>query len=169
LRNYDRVKLSQMPRMADFATWITACEKAILSEGQPIGTFLDTYLANREEAVALEVESSSVGGALRRFMASLEQSDWSGTAGELLDILNERENATTVKTKGWPGDARALSSRLKRLATSLRSLGLEIAWKRLHGQRLILLRRIESHNEESSSDAPATAVSNEQVYEEFDL
>jgi DNA polymerase I len=57
LYNYDRVDLPQKPRMADFATWITACEKAILSEGQAPGTFLEVYLTNREEAIELVEEA----------------------------------------------------------------------------------------------------------------
>lgn len=169
LRNYDQVELLQRPRMADFATWITACEQAILSEGQPIGTFLEAYLANREEAVELEVEASLVGSALRRFMDSLEQLEWRGTAKGLLEVLNERENEKAGRSKNWPGDARALSSRLKRLATSLRSMGIVILWKKVHGERLLVVRKTDPVEEAQARSRELLPPLSEQSYEEFEL
>ena len=170
LRNYDQVALPEKPRMADFATWITACEQAILSKNQPPGTFLEVYLANREEAVELEVEASSVGSAIRRFMDSLEQPEWRGTARELLEALNERETEPTRHTKSWPGDARALSSRLKRLATSLRGMGIITHWRRVQGERIVILHKAESHTD---TPAPSTneplPAADAPEYEEFEL
>jgi hypothetical protein len=149
LQNYDQVVLPEKPRMADFATWITACEKAILSKDQAPGTFLTVYLANREEAVGLEIEASSVGSALKRFMDSLAQNEWRGTARELLETLNEREMEQIRRTRSWPADARALSSRLKRLATSLRTMGVAIQWRRVQGERIMILRKADMHEASS--------------------
>ena len=47
LRRLPSIKLSSLPRMADFALWATAAETAF---GWPEGTFLAAYLGNRETA-----------------------------------------------------------------------------------------------------------------------
>ncbi len=169
LQNYDLVALPEKPRMADFATWITACEKAILSKDQPPGTFLEVYLANRDEAVELEVEASSVGSALRRFMDSLEQVEWRGTARELLEALNERETEQTKRAKSWPGDARVLGSRLKRLATSLRGMGIVTIWRRNKGERIVILRKTDPHEDELEVPNEPLPATDAPTYEEFEL
>lgn len=168
LQNYERVSLPEKPRMADFATWIAACEQAILAPDQPPGTFLDLYQANREEAIELEVEASLVGSALRRFMESLDQDEWRGTARELLEALNERKTEKTKRAKSWPADARALGSRLKRLATSLRGMGLAILWRRNRGERIVVLQKADPHEADSYA-AQESSPLEEQRYEEFDL
>ena len=51
--------LTRMPRMADFALWIVACEPALW----PVGTFLRAYEENRAEAVEQIIEASVVASA----------------------------------------------------------------------------------------------------------
>jgi len=45
LRNGPGAKLSRLPRMADFAIWVTAAEPALRWPG---ATFLDAYGENRD-------------------------------------------------------------------------------------------------------------------------
>ena len=47
LRALPTTQLDEMPRMADFAIWATACEGALW----PKGTFMSAYMENRDEAV----------------------------------------------------------------------------------------------------------------------
>src|SRR5208282_4161415 len=55
LRNLPNIKLDQLPRMADFAIWVSACEGAL---GLERGEALKAYRANCAEARNLALESS---------------------------------------------------------------------------------------------------------------
>ena len=142
LQNYARVALPELPRMADFATWIAACESAILPREKPLGYFIEIYFENREEAVEIEIEASPTGAAIKAFMEARRETGWSGTADELLQVLNEHVLEDTRHERSWPKNGRALSSKLKRLATSLRSMGIQVRWSKVNGQRIITLQRV---------------------------
>jgi hypothetical protein len=115
------VELAGYPRMADFAEWATACEPGLWEPG----TFAAAYAANRENAMADVVEANLVGAALQAFMANRDE--WSGTATELLDELNDQIGDEQRRNKFWPKAANALSGKLTRLGGDLRKLGIEIA------------------------------------------
>jgi hypothetical protein len=112
------------PRMADFAQWATACETAIW----PAGTFLAAYSGNRDEAVEGVIEADSVASAVRVFMAT--RTVWTGTATDLLGALGQVVSEKGVKDKSWPGSPPRLSGRLRRAATFLRKIGIEIGFGR---------------------------------------
>src|SRR5262249_21059876 len=61
-----RVSLRELPRMADFARFGVAVERAL---GGPPGVFLAAYRANREAADDLALEASLVAGPLQDFLA----------------------------------------------------------------------------------------------------
>jgi hypothetical protein len=117
-------KLEKLPRMADFALWAVACETAIWAEG----TFWSAYSGNRDEAVDDVIDADPIAAAVRTLMAS--QTEWTGTASELLGALGEAADERTVKSKTWPDSPRALSGRLRRAATFLRKIGIEISFDR---------------------------------------
>jgi hypothetical protein len=125
LRNLPQVRLERLPRMADFAIWAAACETAYW----PAGTFAQAYAGNREEAVEGVIDADPVAGAIRTMMA--EQTGWTGTSSQLLAALNNKVSEEQRKAdKEWPKTARALSGRLRRAATFLRKLGLEVSFER---------------------------------------
>ena len=74
-------RLEQLPRMADFALWATACETALW----PAGTFWAAYCGNRDEAVEGVIEADPVAAAVRIMMAA--RTVWTGTASDLLGAL----------------------------------------------------------------------------------
>jgi hypothetical protein len=123
IRNHASVKLVRKPRMADFAMWAVAAEPAL---GIPQGSFLNTYLKNRDEASVLAVESSIIGPVIQAVMANRES--WEGTAKELLNLINDAKysDEQTRKRKEWPKGARAVRSALDRLAPNLRAIGIEV-------------------------------------------
>src|SRR5204863_7077444 len=116
-----------LPRMADFAVWIVAAEPGL---GWRAGTFLAAYTGNREEADLLAIESSEVGKTLLEMLEVVQE--WTGTSAELLNDLENRAGLLEKKQKpkGWPGNPRAVSGSLKRLAPHLRKLGWECTWDR---------------------------------------
>ena len=63
IRELPGVKLRSLPRMADFATWGTACESALWEPGR----FMEVYAANRNRSDCLVIESNPVTAALCQF------------------------------------------------------------------------------------------------------
>ncbi len=113
-------RLERLPRMADFALWASACESAIW----PAGTFWAAYNGNRDDAVENVIEADPVAAAVRAMMA--QRTEWTGTASDLLTELSETTGERIAKSKAWPASPRALSGRLRRAATFLRKIGIEV-------------------------------------------
>jgi hypothetical protein len=145
--------------MADFALWSCAAAEAC---GWTAQDFLDAYQGVREAVHDLTLEASPVGLLVRDF--AHQHNPWVGTAGELLTELVTlahggvttptphgeqgvtmqvpRVGSDVTKQKGWPKNARALSGALRRLAPTLRALGITVTFDREPGgerQRLIWL------------------------------
>ena len=139
LRLLPGIELASLPRMADFAKWISATESALpWSEG----SFLRAYSSNREESVDLAVESDVVATALLALLH--RQGDWRGTATELLAELGSYATEAVLRSRAWPKTARPLSGRLRRAAPFLRTVGVEINFQRESGsksRRLIQVRK----------------------------
>jgi hypothetical protein len=141
------VRLEGMPRMADFAVWATAAEEALSWEP---GAFMAAYSGNRAEATESALEADPVAIAVREFM--VDQDEWTGTAGELWEALNELVGEAIRHTKAWPGAPNALSARLKRLAPALRGIGIEYEDARLPGDDRKRAKRLRKNN--ASKDRP---------------
>ena len=110
--------------MADFALWATACETALW----PAGTFWSAYCGNRDEAVEGVIDADPIATAVRAVMAT--RTVWTGTASDLLGALAEVAGERVAKSKTWPDSPRALAGRLRRAATFLRKIGIEIGFER---------------------------------------
>jgi hypothetical protein len=133
LRTLSGVRLRRLPRMADFALWATACETTFW----PLGTFVRAYEENRKAAIEGVVEADPVADHVREMMA--KASTWTGSASDLYRRGAGRSpDGCSTSSSGWPKSPRALASRLRRVQTSLRALGIEITFSRegrRHGGR----------------------------------
>ena len=127
-------KLERLPRMADFALWASACETAIW----PAGTFWSAYCGNRDEAVDSVIDADPVGSAIRSLMDS--RTEWVGTASDLLGALSVEVGERIAKSKTSPATARALSGRVRRAATFLRKVGINIAFDKEGRARTRIIR-----------------------------
>jgi hypothetical protein len=138
LANLSGVRLSILPRMADFAQLVTAAEAALEWSR---GTFMRVYLQDRADAAAGWVESDSVAVAVLGLMKIRDE--WSGTSTELLAELNPLIDPNVRQSRTWPQTAQTLSGRVRRAAPSLRSSGIEIDFDResYSRRRLIILRK----------------------------
>lgn len=133
--------LDSLPRMADFALWATACETALW----PAGTFGAAYAGNRDEAVDSVIEADPVGSAIRSLIGT--RTEWTGTASDLLDALDEEIGEKVRRSKAWPSSARALAGRVRRAATFLRKVGIDITFGREGRARtrtIRITRKLES-------------------------
>lgn len=142
LRRHDSIRLTRRPRMADFARWCAASETAF---GFGEGTFLAAYERNRRDAVAIALESSTVFAPLSLLMGG--QDEWSGTAGELLRVLEGLVTDQRTKDRhDWPTNAKGMAEALKRIAPALRMMGIEVTTgERTNDSarhRLITIRRL---------------------------
>jgi hypothetical protein len=137
LARIEQTELARKPRMADFALWATAAEPGF---GFEDGVFMEAYAGNRAEAVQDTLESDPVAACLDSFMEERDE-QWDGSCKDLLDHLKLIAGDATAKTRAWPQSARALSGRLRRLATFLRESGIEIAFRRTGGQRMVLISK----------------------------
>jgi hypothetical protein len=114
--------LQQLPRMADFTLWATACETA----HWPAGTFARAYEANRRATIESMIDADSVASCVREIMA--ERKIWIGTAAELLSF-GRGYSGDRFSWRSWPKNPRALAGRLRRAQTPLRSLGIDIVFR----------------------------------------
>jgi hypothetical protein len=141
LKRLPETHLPKLPRMADFALWATACETALW----PAGTFWSAYCENRDEAVEGVIDADPIAAGVRVMMAT--RTEWTGTASDLLGALAEAAGERVAKAKTWPDSPRALGGRLRRAATFLRKIGIEIGFK-LEGRartRMIRITIIPQH------------------------
>ena len=108
-----------LPRMADFAQTVTACETIFW----PSGTFRTAYDLNRAEVVEALIEADPVASAVRSLMVSRQF--WEGQASD----LDNRLRAITGNLEGaknWPADPRILANTLRQLAPSLMKIGIDV-------------------------------------------
>jgi hypothetical protein len=119
LRKLPTLALGQLPRMADFATWASACEDGL---GIRSAEFLKVYEANRADARNLALESSPLYEPLRE----LAREGFRGSTAELLLRLNSMVSDGIKRSVRWPKAPNALGNSLRRMASNLRSAGIVI-------------------------------------------
>jgi hypothetical protein len=129
LRRLPEIRLAELPRMADFVTWVTAAEPAL---GWAEGKMLAAYNRNRSTSSELALEASTLVPVLETLV---DQAPWAGTATELSRKLTELIPDCGVDTRDWPRSPRELSACLRRLAPNLRDAGIEVQFGQTPGNR----------------------------------
>jgi hypothetical protein len=124
LQTLPTVRLTSLPRMADFALWATACETALW----PPGTFARAYKANRRAAIESIIEADPIANCVRAIME--HRTMWTGSASDLLRLCAESARDDISGGTAWAKNPRALAGRLRRAQTFLRTLGIEITFSR---------------------------------------
>lgn len=100
-------------------------------------------MGNRAEAVELSLEADVVAVAVRTHMA--DKNEWSGTPKELYDALENHVSEATQKSKAWPKAPNWLSNRLKRAATFLRKVGIEIDFGHSGDRKTTITRKSQKN------------------------
>lgn len=147
LRALPTTRFDSLPRMADFARWATAAEGGL---GWAPGSMVAAYRANRAAAHELALDASPVATMVRALLDG--QAKWSGTATDLLALLNGRADDATRRQRGWPGSLKALAGVLRRLTPNLRAVGVEVEFGRANRARVITIRK--------GGEKPVTTVTN---------
>jgi hypothetical protein len=157
LRHLATTRLDRLPRMADFALWVTACETALWNAGK----FISAYDANRAEMDKTVIEDDGVATAVLSLMVARQS--WNGTAQILLPLLVDNAG-DAAKAKTWPVTPRALSGRLRRVAPSLRRVGISVAFgkRQAAGRPITIYQNREAfdrHNRHDRHDPGDSAAS----------
>lgn len=119
-------RLSQLPRMADFARVVRAVD-------MELGTgALDTY-REQHKRVAIDVADDDVVSGPLRMVLDESSGRFVGTADELLLRLNDHVSHIP---HGWPKSAKTLASRLSRLAPGYREAGWTVEKRPSNGRKL---------------------------------
>jgi hypothetical protein len=141
MRNRDTVSLPKLPRLADFATWATACEPSFTHQGG----VMTAYAENHRETVTSVLEGDVVCVALLKFLDAQSDSGqhgytWTGTAEALLAQLTGHAPSGATRS-GWPVNPQALSGRLRMSARNLAQVGVAIERGRTKAARFIRISR----------------------------
>ena len=128
------VRLDRLPRMADFAEWVVACEPGVFDES----AFLRAYTRNTKSAVTTVLDASPVAGAVCDLMRARSGEVWEDTPTALYAELTRRVGERVANTRGWPVNAQSLSLRLNHITSALRPAGIAVE-RQKGGQRLIWL------------------------------
>jgi putative DNA primase/helicase len=141
---WPNIELFTLSRMADLDRWGEAVMRGL---GEPPGTFIAAYRANRRAACADVLEQSPVAAALVTMLA--RQYAFEGSPAELLQVLNSCGPRRASVAAGWPTSPWDLSKIHRRLATQLRETGVAVSFARKHTGRLIRIFRICTSDTES--------------------
>ncbi len=136
LRNIDKVEMKEAPRMADFAEWITAAESGL---GWEPNSFVPIFKENRDNAIRLSVEDDPLVQAIIQIVD--EGTRYKGTASALLERINGYVTETIRRASHWPKTPAGMGTAMKRIAPSLRTIGIHTE-RAKSGDRYWLIERV---------------------------
>ncbi|CAN5564270.1 hypothetical protein BH10ACI1_BH10ACI1_10860 [soil metagenome] len=135
LRNLENVSLAELPRLADFALWVTAAEQAL---GFEENSFMKAYTQNRENAHTIVLEDSILAEVLQE-LCEKNATDGKYEQDEVLlkDFLAElkvkadTDGKERSKDKKFPKTPKGLRNQIERINPNLREIGIFITF---HGR-----------------------------------
>jgi hypothetical protein len=139
LCNLDDANEAALPRMADAARWMFACEGGLWIEGTVAGALE----RNARRANDRLIERMPLVTAILALLKA--QPAWEGTASQLLELLSRIVDEPTRRSREWPQSPAQLGHLLRnRLRPLLRESAVEISGgPRGHDrQRIIILERV---------------------------
>ena len=141
LRELPNVDLDSMPRMADFAEWITACSGGDL--GWCSKDVLEAFSRNQVDANVSLVYNDMFCTSLVQFIETGDE-PFEDNATFLLTTLNNRCGVNGQKPDGWPRSARGVTDKLRNFAGPLRDVGVNVQFvPRTNKKRIIRISKIE--------------------------
>jgi hypothetical protein len=144
LRRHDEIRLPSLPRLADFALWVTAAEPAL---GYTEGTIIRAYSDSTQHAIEETLDGDPLSVAIRALPLP-----WEGTAAELLKQVTPPQ-----RPRGWPESPRGMSGGLRRLAPQLRCVGIQVDFPPRKSTRRVIV--ICSIGAQPSPSSPASSSS----------
>lgn len=124
MEEYPDIKLSEKPRMADFASWGCAIAKAMgFTESDFLSAYKDNIATQNDEVL----QSSPIASAIIELMKSMP--NWEGTPTKLYNELCGIASDIDIDTKDkkWPKAPISVWLRINEVKTNLRKYGLKIS------------------------------------------
>ena len=116
------IPAEELPRMADFAMLGEAMFRAL---GEPSGEWLAAYRNHRKNSVRRTIDSSVVAVCCLKFIENDQQHE--GTVKRLLEKLNAIRETGIEHNEYWPKSPRGLGDQLRRIAPSMRLVGVHLS------------------------------------------
>jgi len=137
------VRLTRLPRMADFALWGCAVAKAL---GHSEDEFMAAYEGNTEVRNEEALQASPVAAMVMELMDA--QAEWEGTPSELLAELETvaEQHRVNTKSSAWPKAAHALSRRLNEVRPNLAAVGIDLAMRRDGRHRIVTIQKVAENS-----------------------
>ena len=136
LRELPSVRLTELPRMADFACFGEAVGRGL---GWAEGTFVSAYSDNRRETGMTTLEESLVATALLDCARLGGLLNWTLSATEMLGQLGDDIPVKVRASARWPKSPMAFTNELRRIAPQLRTRGISVKFTRTRDNRLITI------------------------------
>src|SRR5262245_35928749 len=150
LKNLPKTKIANLPRMADYAIWGTACETAYTKPGN----LMKALEIARTESVEDVLEASVAAQVLREHLQTkVFVTKWKTTAGAMYAALKATAIEMEVaKSDRWPSDGQRLLRELMNVAPALREVGIEIRRGKRQGRtRTVVVSHPGAGKSESSA------------------
>ena len=163
LKNLPKTKPANLPRMADYAIWGTACESTYTKPGN----LMNALAAARTESIEDVIEASVVAQVLREHLTTkVSNVEWTTTANALYAALKATATEMEVaKSDRWPADGQRLMRELTNVAPALREVGIEIKrGKRRKGDRPLII----THPGMGKTASPASLASQESEFNDLE-
>ena len=163
LKNLPKTKPANLPRMADYAIWGTACESTYTKPGN----LMNALAAARTESIEDVIEASVVAQVLREHLTTkVSNVEWTTTANALYAALKATATEMEVaKSDRWPADGQRLMRELTNVAPALREVGIEIKrGKRRKGDRPLII----THPGMGKTASPASPASQENEFNDLE-
>lgn len=133
---------SSYPRMIDFGRFIQESSSAL---GWDVGYWKTTYINNQKDGVEQSLESDPFAASIVSMMRESQDKGllmWRGTATRLLEVLTEYLPEEERRyNQAWP-KSNKVKARLRRIAPSLKDVGITWEDARSASERLVVLRII---------------------------
>lgn len=151
MRIYPTVKLSELPRMADFCRWGYAIAEAMGIDGK---IFMDMYSGAITHQNEVAIDHHPVASAVRVFMDGKES--WEGSPSGLLEELQKIAVSEKIdmQSHSWPKAAHTLTKRLKEIKSNLADIGITFTETRTGASRFIVLSNANPSSRSSSASLP---------------
>ena len=128
LENKDFIKLSRLPRMADFAEWGEAIARAI---GYKPLEFMDAYFENIGEQNIEIIEAIRFAEAISKFI-DYEITSWISSPQSFINHLKVFADKNNIDSSKFPKRPQAVSRQLNKIKSNLRDgLGIEVIVDRI--------------------------------------
>ena len=117
----DDVDVEDSTRLTDFCRVGVAVEKVM---DWPEGAFIKAIKEMQAQAMEMALDADVIAVGIKKVMET--RSSWSGTAEELLRLMNRLSGYELSSQAKWPTSARSLGIRLVRISPALREQGIDI-------------------------------------------